>query len=252
MIILSPVLSYDTVLHVRVFEYHLLKDTFVCELFLPLHEMLMQAAGKESIRKEEEGVQSARSNSPSSLADSGPGSTDKVQSMKSEKSSKIKSSKEAVPVGAVGGGGGVGVAEDAAVHSESSVRSHLGSITFENMFSNLMHSAHTPGTAKTCESEGDSDNEKSPTSDVAGAVSESAVSGPALAHSSYSLNSIEVPGASTVGTVGMSMGGSERKCASGGVKEVIQWHPCYGRQSDSETHIEKGEIYLGLQLERDA
>ena len=94
--------------------------------------------------------------------------------------------------------------------------------------------------------------------DVA-AGTESAVSSPALAYPPSPppppfghISSSEVPNASTTGTGTGGLGGSERKCAPGGVREVIQWHPCYGRQSDSETHIEKGEIYLGLQLERDA
>ena len=265
VITLSPVLSYDTVLHVRVFEYHLLKDSFVCELFLPLHEMLMQAAGKESVGREEGegewegGIQSARSTSSSSSADSGPGSSDKSPSMKSEKSSKIKSSKDAAAVDAVGVRGGVAVAVavavDAGVHSESSVRSHLGSITFENMFGNLMHSAHTAGSAKPCESERESEAESEKNPQSAPTDVEISVSSPALlqVHSSPCLGQSTSSNSDVLGAIGtVGVGGSERKSVSGGVREVIQWHPCYGRQSDNETHIAKGEIYLGLQLERES
>ena len=81
---------------------------------------------------------------------------------------------------------------------------------------------------------------------VSGTSIESSVLDPVPAHSPLSL------GCSSSEIASASVGGSERKCSAGSVREVIQWHHCYGRQSDSETHIEKGEVYLGLQLERDA
>ena len=47
MITLSPILSTDTVLHVRVFEYHLLKDIFICELFYSLHGLFAHLHEKD-------------------------------------------------------------------------------------------------------------------------------------------------------------------------------------------------------------
>lgn len=59
-IMLSPIKSRQTVLHVRVFEYHLLKDIFVCELFFTLNGLFSnleryQNAGIISEKDEKDG-----------------------------------------------------------------------------------------------------------------------------------------------------------------------------------------------------
>jgi hypothetical protein len=47
-ITLEPILSMDAKLHVRVFEFHLLKDSLVCEAFLPLMGVAGSSSGGSS------------------------------------------------------------------------------------------------------------------------------------------------------------------------------------------------------------
>jgi hypothetical protein len=275
---LSHVLSYDAVLHVRVFEQHILKDAFVCESFLPLRQLHGVGLGstvkgeRERERERENGsphsdlyAEGVKDESERSIKasgrDSGKGKDDHEGKSTALQAVKILEKEK----------------EKEALHGAEDDSSML------HVFGSMFHSAHTalsehipsisgislsstPTTTTTAAASLKDDVTLSPMKGIASSCTSSRMSPSTVPDSTVDNFSdvdkvTEYPPRSPVTALGAghSAGASAGAGTSAGIadkkaspsllgSENIGWHKCYGRKADHEENVEKGEIYLGMQL----
>jgi hypothetical protein len=244
VIILSPVISYSAILHVRVFEYHLLKDVFICELFLPLHELLLLGNGDEKENKE------------------GKDSKEKLDSIKTKESTSVGKDvvKEVVKEAAHEAMLEV-VREEA--EEDKPRNSRFNTKKLENVFGNIIHSAHTAindqisslktstensmlSSKKTNTNNNNNNNENEVKYDNIYENEEKSlfVTNDFIDKSDFISENI------------LDSGKDKDKEKDGTkmitkveTKEKIEWFKCFGRLADNELNVEKGQVYLGLLLE---
>ena len=264
MIILNPIVSYSAILHVRVFEYHLLKDIFICEMFLPLHELLILNSNDDN-KDNKEGKDKEKDKDKDKKEDSNDSNSNK---MKEKENTMI--GKEVVRK----------VVKEAAHEAVKEVieeenelaypryeedkprNSRFNTKKFENVFGNIIQSAHTAINDQISSLKTTTEN----TLQISRKINinnnynhESDVKYDDIYEkdrddkSTYTSN--DFIDKSDFHSENILHGSKEKEkdvvkvMTKTETKEKIEWFKCYGRLADNELNIEKGQVYLGLLLE---
>ena len=241
VIILSPIISYSAILHIRVFEYHLLKDVFICELFLPLHELLLLGSGDERENKEDK---------------------EKFDSIKMKENTGVGKDvvKEVVKEAAHDAMLEV-VKEDA---EEDKLRnSRFNTKKLENVFGNIIHSAHTAINDQISSLKTNTENSMLSSKRTNNSNNRNSSENEVKYDNIYESEekSLFVTNdfidKSDFLSENILHSGKDKEKEKEGVKimtkaetkEKIEWFKCFGRLADNELNVEKGQVYLGLLLE---
>ena len=264
MIILNPIVSYSAILHVRVFEYHLLKDIFICEMFLPLHELLILNSNDDNKDNKEgkEGKDKEKDKDKDKKEESNDCNSHKMKEKENTMIGKEvvrKVVKEAAHEAVKE------VVEEeemtsARTEEDKPRNSRFNTKKFENVFGNIIQSAHTAINDQISSLKTTTEN----TLQISRKVNNSNNNESEVKYddiyekddkSTYKSN--DFTDKSDFHSENILHGGKDKEKEKDVVKvmtktetkEKIEWFKCYGRLADNELNIEKGQVYLGLLLE---
>lgn len=264
MIILNPIVSYSAILHVRVFEYHLLKDIFICEMFLPLHELLILNSNddnkdnKDSKDKEKDKDKKEDSNDSNKMKEKENTIIGKEVVRKVVKEAAHEAVKEVVEE-----------EEMTCARTEEDKPRNLRFNTkkFENVFGNIIQSAHTAINDQISSLKATTENtlqiSRKINNNSNGNESEVKYDDIYEKDDKSTYTSNDFIDKSDFHSENVLHGGKDKDkekdkekekdvlkaMTKTETKEKIEWFKCYGRLADNELNIEKGQVYLGLLLE---
>jgi hypothetical protein len=271
VVTLSHILSYDAVLHVRVFEQHILKDAFVCESFLPLRQLHGVGLGSTVKGERERERERERDNGS-------PHSDCCAEGVKDDSERSIKASGRDSGKGKDDFDGKITAIQAVKMLEKEKETPHAAEedSSMLHVFGSMFHSAHTafsehipslpgmslsstPTTTSTAAASFKDDVILSPLKGVGSSCTSSRMSPSTIPADSIIENPFESdkvtdypprsPVTAIVAGAIVSAGIADKKATSALLgSENIAWHKCYGRRADHEENMEKGEIYLGMQL----
>ena len=286
MIILNPIVSYSAILHVRVFEYHLLKDIFICEMFLPLHELLILNSNDDNKdnKDNKEGKDKDKEKEKDKDKDK---DKDKKEESNDSHTNKMKE-KENTMIGkevvrkvvkeAAHEAVKEVVEEDELAYPRTEEdkprNSRFNTKKFENVFGNIIQSAHTAindqiSSLKTTTENtlqisrkinNNNNNNNNNNSYNEGEVKYDDIYEKDDKNTYTSNDFIDKSDFHSENIFHGSKDKDKDKekekekdvvkvMTKTETKEKIEWFKCYGRLADNELNIEKGQVYLGLLLE---
>jgi hypothetical protein len=223
-----------------------LKDVFICELFLPLHELLLLGSGDEKENKEtKEGKE-------------------KVESIKMKENTSVGKDvvKEVVKEAAHEAMLEV-VKEEA--EEDKPRNSRFNTKKLENVFGNIIHSAHTAindqisslktstensmlSSRKTITNNNNSESEVKYDNIYENEEKSLFVTNDFIDKSDFISENILHTSKDKEKEKEKEKDGV-KMMTKAETKEKIEWFKCFGRLADNELNVEKGQVYLGLLLE---
>jgi hypothetical protein len=271
VVTLSHILSYDAVLHVRVFEQHILKDAFVCESFLPLRQLYGVGLGS-TVKWERERERERDNGSPHSDCCTEGVKDDSERSMKASGRDSGKGNDDY-------DGKNTAIQAVKMLEKEKEKETHHAAEEDSSMlhvFGSMFHSAHTAFSEHIPSLPGMSLSSTPTTTSIAAALFKddlilsplrgfgSSCTSSRMSPSTIPIDNIvenpfdsdkvtdyppRSPVTAIVAGAIVSAGIADKKSTSALLgSENIAWHKCYGRRADHEENVEKGEIYIGMQL----